>query len=68
MENGLDPKELIATSETAREIGVSIGTVRWHADRGTLPCIRLLNGDRLFKRSEVVEFAAKRAARRASEK
>jgi excisionase family DNA binding protein len=46
----------LSVTDTARELGVSVGTVRRWADSGDLPSFRTPGGQRRFDREEVAAF------------
>jgi excisionase family DNA binding protein len=46
----------LSTSEAARELGVSLGTVRRWADLGHLKGSRTPGGQRRFSREQIEEF------------
>lgn len=57
--------ELLMTSETARELGISQGTVLLWERTGKLVAIKTTNGRRLFRRSEVDRVKREREVERA---
>jgi excisionase family DNA binding protein len=46
----------LSTSQAARELGVSLGTVRRWADMGYLSAYRTPGGQRRFSREQIDEF------------
>ncbi len=46
----------LSTSQAARELGVSLGTVRRWADLGHLKASRTPGGQRRFSREQIEEF------------
>lgn len=48
----------LTTSEVARRLGVSLGTVRRWADQGHLPSYRTPGGQRRFSDEDVAAFVA----------
>lgn len=46
----------LSTSQAARVLGVTIGTVRRRADRGYLPTFRTPGGQRRFRREDLERF------------
>jgi len=54
---------LLTVSSAARLLGKSEAAVRYAATIGKLPVIRTTNGQRLFRESDVMKFASKRAAK-----
>ncbi len=48
----------LSTSEAARELGVSLGTVRRWADLGHLKARRTPGGQRRFSREQLDEFVS----------
>jgi excisionase family DNA binding protein len=46
----------LSTSQAARELGVSLGTVRRWADMGYLQAYRTPGGQRRFSREQIDEF------------
>jgi excisionase family DNA binding protein len=48
----------LTTSEVARRLGVSLGTVRRWADHGHLPAYRTPGGQRRFSAEDVERFVA----------
>ena len=54
--------EFLTCTDVGRDIDRAAGTVRWLADTGQLRvAARTLGGVRLFERSDVEEFKARRA-------
>ncbi len=58
------PDDLMTTSEAARVLDLSPDAVRWLEREGRLPAQRTTNGYRLFRRRDVEQYAAIRAARK----
>ena len=52
---GKPPLDL-STSQVARELGVSLGTIRRWSDMGSLPYYRTPGGQRRFSREQVDKF------------
>lgn len=48
-----DQPTLLTISEAAKRLGVSPGTVRIYADKGTIPVIKLPSGHRRFRPEDV---------------
>lgn len=60
----MNEEDVFLTSSTvARLISRSEGSVRYYANTGKLPCITTSTGQRLFRESDVREFANKRRDR-----
>lgn len=58
-----NPDDLLAPSDAARVLGISVDQVRQLSDKGTLPTLKTVGGRRLFKRADVVRILeARRAA------
>ena len=55
--------DLMTVSTAARELDCSEGAIRAAASRGALPCIRLANGLRLFRRSDLQQLRVARTSR-----
>ena len=51
-------EEVMLTAEVARFLGKSSETVRLYARQGKLPAVRTGGGMRLFKKVDVLQFAA----------
>ncbi len=49
--------QLLMITGAARILYKSTATVRWYADTGRLPFVRADNGTRLFRESDVRQFA-----------
>jgi excisionase family DNA binding protein len=54
------PMDILTVGETARQLEISEGTVRVWADRGILPAMRTLGGQRLFQRADVIRVRDER--------
>ena len=52
--------EFLLTNDVAKELAVSVDTVRWYARTGRLPSLRTVGGVRLFRRTDVERFLAAR--------
>jgi excisionase family DNA binding protein len=50
---GIDVTEVLTVSEAAREFAVSAQTIRDWADRGKLPAMRTISGQRIFSRADI---------------
>ena len=59
-----DADRLLSVSGASRIVGVSERRIRELADDGSIPSFRDLTTRRLFKQSDVVAFAAKRAQKK----
>ena len=55
-ESRQDSRLGLSTSQAARELGVSLGTVRRWADLGHLSAYRTPGGQRRFSRQQIDEF------------
>lgn len=53
--------EWLLLTAAAQVAGVSIDTIRRHANAGTLPVTRAAGGTRLFKRADVERWVKSRA-------
>jgi hypothetical protein len=61
-------KEVLFTpSAAARFVGKSEATVRYAVTTGKLPCVRTTTGVRLFRQSDLEDFARKRGEKPSSE-
>ena len=54
--------DVLSVSEVARELGISVDTVRTYADCGKLPVQRTGSGARIFTRKAIDRAKADRAA------
>ncbi len=45
--------DLLKTSEAAKRLGISQGTLRGYADKGMIPVVKLPSGHRRFRASDV---------------
>ena len=61
-----DPNDLMTPSDAARILNLSADSVRVLGDSGRLPALRTVSGRRLFRRGDVEQLAAARAAAAAS--
>jgi len=52
--------DLLKVFAVAKILDLSPASIRLYADKGKLKCLRTTDGDRIFLRSEVEEFAAQR--------
>lgn len=50
---------MLKPQEIAKKLGISVSTVRDHADAGLIPCTRTLGGHRRFDLDEVREAIAR---------
>jgi DNA-binding transcriptional MerR regulator len=56
-------EKIHTVSSAARMIGKSEAAIRYAAATGKLPVIRTTNGQRLFRESDVRQFASEQAAK-----
>ena len=56
--------DLLTTSPAARFLEVSDNSLRGWADKGRVPCLRLANGIRVFRRTDLEQLRTARAGGR----
>lgn len=59
----MEAPEFLATSEAALYLGLVPETIRKLSNEGKIPVMRLGNGQRLYRRVDLEEYAAERAKR-----
>jgi excisionase family DNA binding protein len=59
----MDAPEFLVTAEAARYLGLVPETIRKLSQAGKIPALRLGNGQRLYRRSDLDRYAEERAAR-----